>query len=86
MRIRNPNTVPYGTPYKTVLWIWIRMDLRICMDGSAFILIGWIRIHIDKKCWIRILTESNANQQHCYKYIILCTGGVYYRMHFTWRC
>jgi hypothetical protein len=25
----------------------------------------WIRIRIDKKCWIRIRNETNADPQHC---------------------
>jgi hypothetical protein len=27
----------------------------------------WIRIRIDKKCWIRIRTDTNPDTQHCLK-------------------
>ena len=50
--------------------IWIRIQIRIQIrTDPAFILVGWIRIRIDKKCWIqfriRIRFETNADPQHC---------------------
>ncbi len=45
----------------------------------------WIRIRIDKKCWIRILCETNADPQHWYRCPVVWILTVVFNMTYLWR-